>query len=330
MPAAPLIPLAAALAVLLLAAWAEAWHSRRIRLAERLAFGPAGVRRWTLWAPWLRTSSLAGFTWGLSTLALMESGAPDPLRTPPDQHATRVVFLADLSPSMLLADAGPGGTQTRQDRTRDVVDGILQRISGDLRFCVIAFYTDALPVVTEAKDPELVRNVFHGLPLSYAMPAGKTDLGKAVNAALDLVAAFPPGSTRLLVLTDGDATALEPVRARPESVAEVLVLGTGHPEKGTYIDGHQSRQETATLQRLAGSLRGSYYNVNTKHLPTAALGDLVKPLPPLRKGWNLAQAAVFAMVLGASILALLPVTLEYCGSAWKLKNVDRPSPTPAA
>ncbi len=63
-----MIPLLSALAALLLASLAEWLHTRRIRVAERLAFGPAGVRPWTRSAPWLRSVSLAAFTWGLVTL----------------------------------------------------------------------------------------------------------------------------------------------------------------------------------------------------------------------------------------------------------------------
>ena len=189
----------------------------------------------------------------------MKVDAPDETRAKNRNaaDATRLVFVADLSPSMFLQDAGPDGTQTRQARTREVVEGILQRVSGNLRFGVIGFYTEALPVVMEARDPELVRNVFDGLPLSYGMPVGQTDLGKAVNATLDLVADFPAGSTRMIILTDGDSVNLVPILPRPKSVKEVLVLGVGNPHKGMYIDGHQSRQEGETLQRVATSLMGS-------------------------------------------------------------------------
>lgn len=311
-----MIPLATALGVFLLVALAEWLHARRIRVAERLAFGPAGVRAWTRFVPLLRALSLAAVAWGLLTLILTKTGTGDHPKEHLDLEATRLVFVADLSPSMYLADAGPDGTQTRQARMREVVEGILQRVSGNLRYGVIGFHTGALPVVMGARDPELVRNVFNGLPLSYAMPAGKTDLGQAVNASLELVARFPEGSTRLILFTDGDTVSLTPILARPESVEEVFVLGVGDPDKGTFIDGHQSRQDRNTLLRLAASLKGAYHDVNTKHLATAVLGDLVAPLPPKRRNWGLAQFGLLAMIVGAAVHALLPVALEFSGSAW--------------
>jgi Ca-activated chloride channel family protein len=315
-----MIPLLTALGVFVLVALAE-WLHARIRVAGRLAFGPAGAAAaWTRVVPLLRVASFTAMAWGLMTLFLI-SMKPEPVndavaKERKDAAATRLVFVADLSPSMYLADAGPDGTQTRAVRAREVVEAILQRVSGNLKFGVIGFYTEALPVVMEARDPELVRNVFNGLPLSYGMPVGQTDLGKAVNATVDLVKDFPPGSVRMIILTDGDSVNLVPITPRPKSIKEVLVLGVGNPRKGMYIDGHQSRQEGETLQRVATSLMGTYEDVNTKHLATSALGDLVVPLGPPHNGFSLAQLAVFAIVLGALINALIAPALEYYGSDW--------------
>jgi Ca-activated chloride channel homolog len=315
-----MIPLAAALTVLLLVSLAEWLHVRRIRVVARLAFGPrAQSLPWTRAVPGLRVASLTAFAWGATTLLMLHLAAPDDAAAKDrrDAEATRLVFVADLSPSMYLPDAGPDGSLTRHAQMREVVEGILQRVSGNLRFGVIGFYTDSLPVVMEARDPELVRNVFNGLPLTYAMPVGKTDLGTAVNRTLELVADFPKDSTRLILLTDGDSQPLAPITPRPASLSEVLVLGLGNPRKGSYIDGHQSRQEAATLQQVAASLQGVYHDVNETHLPTEALGDLFVPLALPQRHLTLTQWAVLAMVIGALIHALIPVALEFFGSDWK-------------
>ena len=198
-----MIPLLVALGVAVLAALAEWLHARRIRVAARLAFGPAARHsRWTRAVPFLRTASLAAFAWGTVTLLVMKIEASDSGRTKgqKDAEATRLIFVARSLAEHVFARCRTGGNQTRQARMREVVEGILQRVSGNLRFGVIGFYTESVPVVMEARDPELVRNVFNGLPLTYAMPIGQTDLGKAMNAALELVADFPPGSTRMIIL----------------------------------------------------------------------------------------------------------------------------------
>ncbi len=316
-----MLPLLSGFITLLLASLAEWLHARRIRVVGRLAFGPGGApSAWTKAVPFLRSASLAAFAWGLATLMVLQLASAGDSKGGGDKQATRLVFVADLSPSMYLVDAGPDGKLTRHARMKEVVDGILQRVSGNLRYAVVAFYTESMPVVMEARDPELVRNVFNGLPLSYAMPAGQTDLGQAVNGALKQVGEFPDGSTRLIVLTDGDSVSVAPITPLPKSVKETFVLGLGNPTKGSFIDGHQSRQESDTLRTVATSLMGTYFDVNEKHLPTAALGDLVVTTPLPQQGLSLAEWAVLAMVLGAAILALIPVALEFFGSDWQVAS----------
>jgi Ca-activated chloride channel family protein len=327
-----MVPIVSALVIFVLTAVAEWLHVRRIRAAGRLAFGPTGrPHAWTGVLPFLRPLCLSAFAWGLATLVMLKLAPADAGgKSGADKEATRLVFVADLSPSMYLVDAGPEGKLSRQMRMKDVVDGILQRVSGNLRFGVIGFYTESLPVVMEARDPELVRNVFNGLPLSYAMPLGQTDLGQAVNAALKLVADFPEGSTRLVIFTDGDSVGLAPIALRPKSIKEIFVLGLGNPHKGSFIDGHLSRQESDTLRMLATDLMATYTDVNEKHLPTSALGDLVVTAPPPNRGLTLAELAVLAMVLSALIYSLIPVTLEFFGSDWKVGRPERDADAEAA
>jgi Ca-activated chloride channel family protein len=315
-------PLPAAILVLLLSALAEALHARRVRVAARLAFGPEGASRgWTLVAPFLRCFALAAFAWGLAVMWQLHQAAKDGKPTE-SKEPVRLVFVADLSPSMYLKDAGPEGKQTRQERMREEVETVLMRVGGDLRYGVIGFYTEAHSVVMDARDPELVRNVFNGLPLQYVMKSGSTDLGTAINAAVKVVDGMPAQTVRLVVFTDGDTIPLQPILPRPKSVKEVLVLGVGNPRKGTFIAGHQSRQDAEVLATVARALRGSYFDVNEKHLPTAALGDLVQRTPLPKSGLNLAQLAVLAMALGSAILALLPVALQYAGSRWRVVRIE--------
>jgi Ca-activated chloride channel family protein len=238
------------------------------------------------------------------------------------KEPVRLIFVADLSPSMYLKDAGPEGKQTRQERMREEVETVLMRVGGDLRYGVIGFYTEAHSVVMDAHDPELVRNVFNGLPLQYVMKSGSTDLGTAINAAVKVVEGMPAQTVRLVVFTDGDTIPLQPILPRPKSVKEVLVLGVGNPRKGTFIAGHQSRQDAEVLATVARALRGAYFDVNEKHLPTAALGDLVQRTPLPKSGLNLAQLAVLAMALGSATLALLPVALQYAGSRWRVVRIE--------
>jgi len=315
-----MLPLASALAVLLLTALAEWLHVRRIRAVGRLAFGPAGRgRAWTAWVPWLRPLAYAAFAWGLAVMVQLHFAEQDGQK-PSAKEPARLIFVADLSPSMKLKDAGPDGKLTRQERVRESVEGVLMRVGGDLRYGVVGFYTDAHAVVMEARDPELVRNVFNGLPVQLLMRGGKTDLGTAINHALKEVASLPEGSARLLVYSDGDTIPLQPIAPRPKSVKQVMVLGVGNPHKGLFIDGHQSRQDPESLGAIARSLGGTYYDLNEKHLSTEALGDLVVKSPLPKSGLDLEQWALLAMLLGSLFLSFLPVALQYFGSDWRAQD----------
>ncbi|MEY3829651.1 MAG: hypothetical protein RL636_1352 [Verrucomicrobiota bacterium] len=315
-----MLPLYSALAVLLFTALAEWLHARRIGAVGRLAFGPESqARAWTRVVPWVRPLAFAAFAWGLAVMLELHMAEQDGQK-PAVKEPTRLIFVADLSPSMKLKDAGAEGKLTRQERIRESVEGVLMRVGGDLRYGVVGFYTDARAVVMEARDPELVRNVFNGLPVQLLMRGGKTDLGTAINQALKEVAALPEGSARLLIYSDGDTIPLQPIEARPKSVKQVLVLGVGNPHKGLFIDGHQSRQDPEALGAIARALGGTYHDINEKHLSTEALGDLVRKSPLPKSGLDLEQWALLAMLLGSLFLAFIPVALQYLGTDWRAQD----------
>ena len=209
------------------------------------------------------------------------------------------MFVADLSPSMLLQDAGPKREITRSQRAYEVVDGILRRLDGDVVYSVIVFYTDALPVVVDAKDAELVRNVFNGLPVWYVMKSGKTDLGTGVRRTLEHLADYPDDSTTVFLLTDGDAIELGVIPKPPASVRDVYVLGVGDPHQGTFIDDHMSRQDASLLGTLAGRLRGKYIDVNDKHVTTLALGQLARGSGATKTSYGLVDIAIFVFAAAA-------------------------------
>jgi len=323
------LPLAAAAGALVLVLIAERLHQGRCRRVARLATGPAGrPRHWVRWVPAAKALALAAMAWALTVLLVTGGGTylggdnADERR----QHRHHIVFVADLSPSMLLRDAGPGRDLLRIQRMHEVVDAILQRISGEAIYSVIAFYTDAMPVIIDAEDAELVRNVFNGLPIWYAMESGKTDLGTGVRKALKHLADYPKDRTTVFICTDGDTLSLGPIPKTPPAARDVYILGVGDPHQGTFIDGHMSRQEASVLRTLAGRLRGEYIDVNEKHVPTLALGSLVADTQSAKSKFSLAEVAIFAFAAAAAICALIPVLLECFGSDWKAVRVDRRGP----
>jgi Ca-activated chloride channel family protein len=314
------IPIAVGFGAFLLVLMAEKLHERRCRVVARLATGPSGQpRSWVRLLPLTRALALGGMAWALTTIAYGSGGVFTRKESGEDrrEHRRHVAFVADLSPSMSIEDAGPEGDMRRSARIYEVVDGILQRLDGDVLFSVIGFYTDAMPIVVDAEDAELVRNVFNGLPVHYVMTAGKTDLGMGVREALEHVREYPEKNTTVFVCTDGDTLPMQGVPKPPAAVRDVYILGVGNPHQGTFIDDHLSRQDVAVLRTLAGRLHGQYIDVNEKHVSTLALGSLAMGVGGEKRAYDLFDVAILVFAAGATLIALIPVLLEYFGSDWK-------------
>lgn len=313
-----------------LSSWAEWIHARRSAALGRLAFGPTGEpRSWTKVAPYLRVIAGTLLVWGLAILALAPSEAID--TTGADSEETvpadlqRVILLLDVSPSMAITDAGETRNLERRQRVLQVIRGIFPRISvARTRFSIVAFFTSARPVVVDAYDTAVISNVLDNLPLVWAFEPGKTDVIQGLQATADMARDWAPNSTTVILCTDGDTVDFSQIPKMPRSVRQVQIFAVGDPVVGTFIDGHDSRQQAGVLRRLAAELRGSYYDVNTRHVPTSALADLaVNPPKPARRDFSWKDLALGAIAIGAAILALLPLLLEYFGCAW---NAERELP----
>ena len=320
-----------AVVVLMLATWAERIHARRTAAVGRLAFGPTGrPRRWVDGVGPLRALAAGLLAWGLTVLAVMPIAPLDTTGNEADEikddDLQRVIVLLDVSPSMRIKDAGSTKELERRQRVQEVTDSILDRIAlARTRFSLIAFFTSALPVVTDASDVKVVRNMLDNLPLTFAFEPGKTDMIKGLEAAAEMARDWKPKSTTLLICTDGDTIDFSLIPKMPKSIYQVQIYAVGDPVVGTYIDGHDSRQQAGILRRVAAELGGVYYDVNTQHVPTKALAELavVPPRPP-KVGWSLKDFALGAVALGALILVAVPIALEYYGSSWR---ADRELPS---
>ena len=308
----------AACAVTALAIVAEWLHGRRVQRLSRLAFGPASrPRLWTRAAPVLRVLATAGVVWSLIVLMAFDGSSRNRDRT---AAATRhLLVLLDVSPSMQLKDGGERGTLKRADRAAEVLRSVMERApSAEVKVNMGCFYTDAMLLVKECSDREVIANFADDLPLYIAYRPGKTDLVKSLNTAGDFVKDLPRKSTTVLVLSDGDAVPDTGLKPMPSSVHEIIFAGVGDPMRGTFIDGHLSRQDTASLSQLARRLGGAYHNANVKHVPSEMLRQLLAPDETSEKfKINLRVLAMILLAASTALLCLLPLLLEYFGSAWR-------------
>lgn len=313
---------------------AEWRHARRSAALGRLAFGPTGEpRRWTKAVPGLRVIAGTLLAWGLVILTLAPSEAINTPGTeaeePKVEDLKRVILLLDVSPSMAISDSGENRKLERRQRVLQVIEGIFPRIAvANTRFSIIAFFTSARTVVVDAYDTNVITNVLDNLPLVWAFEPGKTDVIQGLRATAEMARDWTPGSTTVIICTDGDTVDFSQIPKMPRSISQVQIFAVGDPIVGTFIDGHDSRQQAGVLRRLAAELRGSYYDVNTRHVPSSALTELaVAPPQPKPLEFSLKDLALGAIAIGAAIYALLPILLEYFGCAW---NAERELPASVA
>lgn len=319
----------AALAAAALAVAGEWLHARRLARVGTLAFGPGGrARRWTLVAPPIRVIALTGLAWSLITLISFNHLTRERDRKAnPSRH---LMVLLDVSPSMLLKDAGESGDLTRNARASAVLKSVLDRVPGDhVRFSAAGFYTETRLLVKECQDRGLILHLTGGTPFHITYQPGKTDLLKCLNEAGELMKDWERKSTTLLVISDGDSVPPTGLKPMPSSVAQIIFAGVGDPGRGTFIDGHLSRQDTAALSQLSRRLNGTFYDSNTRHIPSDALAKLNAGEPGAAK-WKTDRRmlALITLAVSTTLLCLLPLLLEYLGSAWRPHRVSAKSPTP--
>ncbi|MBA4029545.1 MAG: hypothetical protein C0478_01300 [Planctomyces sp.] len=303
----------------LLMLFAEMMHARRVDVAAALAFGPS--RRpasWVRAAAPLRIIAAGALAWGLVTLLLLQPKVHQISEPISESERKHLLIALDVSPSMRLQDAGPTGKQSRISRASDLLGSVFQRVPMQMfRTSVIAFYSDAKPVVVETIDLEVVRNILDNLPMDHAFKSGKTDLFAGIAEAAKTAKPLPPRSATLLIFSDGDSVPATGMPKLPASINQVIVVGLGDHLAGRFIDGKHSRQEVSTLKQVALRLGGSYHNGNDKHLST----DLLRAMSSSRGESLLEQLtkreyALLAITLGALLLSLLPLALHYAGTAW--------------
>jgi Ca-activated chloride channel family protein len=308
----------AALGVAAMAALGEWLHARRVRRIGRLAFGPdSRPRPWALVAPFLRVTALTCVVWALAMLWAFDGSSRARER---NAAATRhLLVLLDVSPSMQLEDAGENGRQKRAARAAEVLKSVMDRANSDeVKITMACFYSHTMLLVKECSDREVIWNFANDLPLYIAYRHGKTDLVKSLNQAGELVKDFPRKTTTLLVLTDGDTVADSGLKMLPSSVGQIVFAGVGDATRGSFIDGHLSRQDSASLSQLARRIGGHYHNANVKHVPSELIERLTAPDQHRDKFQvNLRMLAIIVLAVGAALLCLLPVLLEYFGSGWK-------------
>lgn len=319
-PSAGILGIATAVAVL--AFIAEMLHTRKIQRVRHLAFGAHPPRSWVRGIPIARSLALGLTVFGLLTLLTID-GRPAEVnkKRPPDRH---LLLVLDVSPSMYLADAGPTGKQTRQDRAADVMQSLLDRLDMTrTKVTIVGFYSDARPVVVDTGDMAVVNNIIRDLPLAQAFKEGQTNMYSGVKAAARVAGTWKPGSATLVVISDGDTLPDTDSPRMPSSITDTLVIGIGNPYRGTSIAGRTSRQDGTQLKRLASRFKGQYHDGNTRHLPSTVLSSLSMLSLKEDQSVPLRTVALTCIATGSAVLAAIPVALAFVAFPRRIPNPRR-------
>lgn len=298
----------------------ELLHWTRVRKQARLFFGPgAGPRGWVHSVPLLRSLAAGGLAWGLMTLMSIEPVVHRSDRVA-DADWRHLVLVLDVSPSMMLRDAGSDNRLSRRERAKELVDSLFERVPiGKFKISVIATFNGAKPVVEDTKDIELVRHIMTQIEMRYAFKAGKTRLFDGIAEAAKLGKPWRINSAMLVIVTDGDTVPATGMPELPPSYGGTLVIGVGDHVHGKFISGHQSRQDTSTLRQVAIRLGGEYHNGNRRHVPSDVLSSVAADSrKPLIERLTKREYAMIAIVVCSALLALLPMLLHYLGTGYRV------------
>ncbi|MFN6146034.1 MAG: vWA domain-containing protein [Planctomycetota bacterium] len=308
----------------------ELLHARRVARVAALVFGPGGRPAPVAFAaPLLRPLAVGLLAWGFVTLAQLPPKIHRGEEVPPEEWR-HLVLVFDVSPSMLLKDAGVGGDQTRVARARELIDSLFERVPlGKFKVTVIATYNGAKPVVEDTTDFEVVRHVLSEVDLRYAFKAGSTKLFDGIAEAARIAKPWRIGSTLLVIVSDGDTVPASGMPELPPSIGGSLVIGVGDHLAGKFIAGHQSRQDESTLRQVANRLGGEFHNGNKRHVPSDVLSvAAADSRKPLLQRLTLREYALIANCAATVLLAALPLLLAAFGS--RLRVGVRLQPTAAA
>ncbi|HEX4609095.1 MAG TPA: vWA domain-containing protein [Urbifossiella sp.] len=311
---------AAAGVVVVIAAAAEALHFARVLRVAPLAFGPGGARLGAAAAAGVfRVVSLAAAAWGLTVLLLLPPKAHKAGEIKENEYR-HLVLVLDVSRSMEVEDAGPGGTQKRSARAADLIQSFFERVTAErYKTTVVAVASDAKPVVVDTTDREVVRNILTELPMRHAFKPGETNLFAGLEEAARQAKPWPPGSAVLMVVTDGDTVPATGMPKMPASIGNnVVMVGVGNPNVGKSLGGHTTRQDVSTLRQVATRLNGAYHDGNEKQLTTELVSRIDERAKP--KGgdkWTAREYALLTLGLGAGVFGLLPLALGLIGTGWE-------------
>ncbi len=251
-----------------------AWRRRRLAvarfaqsgLAERIGLRSAPVRS-------VMRAASALLALGFITVALARPQW-DPMPAPVERKGRDVVFLIDVSRSMLARDLPP----SRLERTKLWVNDLAQSLKGD-RVGIVAFAGAASIRCPLTTDYAFFRLTLDELDTRSA-PRGGTNIGDAIRKTITDVFKADADSISnhrdIVLITDGEDQESLPVEAAQrarELGIRIIALGIGS-DSGATIPIENDRGREQTLNYGGEAVRTAQDSETLRSVATASAGGV--------------------------------------------------------
>lgn len=261
----------------LLALWAVpvlaclyAWMFRRQQVSARLLAGPVLGPAMTRSVSWTKRRAKAAMVVAAAGLVVVALARPrwDPQEQTVQRSGRDVVFLVDVSRSMLTPDLAPNRLERAKIWMKDLVASL-----GNDRVGLVAFAGTAVVKCPLTVDTSFFRMALEGLG-PESVSRGGTMIGDAIRKTLDEIVGEDASACDIILFTDGEDQESFPVQAAELAAkrgVRIIALGLGSDTGGGVVPGVKyrdrevvSKQDTGTLAKVAAaSAGGVYLNVGT-------------------------------------------------------------------
>ncbi len=252
--------------------WLARRRERRLSAfasGERLDELVGRSRRWPVWA----RAAAAGLACVLLAVGLARPQS-DPEEIETERTGRSVIFLLDVSRSMLANDVAPN----RLERAKMWIDDLAGELRGD-QFALVAFAGSSTVVSPLTSDRAFFRMALEEVGPD-SVTRGGTNIGDAIRKTTELL--VPPGKGGndgrvlhdIILITDGEdqeSLPVEAARAAAQRGVRVIGIGIGSADgaviepsrggqgRGQGADSVRTRLESGTLRDIADATPGGVY-----------------------------------------------------------------------
>jgi hypothetical protein len=195
-----------------------------------------------------------------------------------------LLIVLDVSRSMLANDVHPN----RLRRAKADIMDLVRELRGD-RAGLIAFRRKAVSVCPLTTDYAYLKQALDAISVGSA-PRGQTDIGAAIETALDSFDSESGSHKAIILVSDGEDLSGHAVKAAEKAAEKgipVFTVGLGSTrgapvpddkEGTTRYQGKEviTRLENETLYKIAQATRGAYIPIGTAGTTTTTLGTIYR------------------------------------------------------